>query len=87
VPPRIRWQERTTTSIIKIIFQKNYAGQRDAGPTRGFAASPEVGSGATVGILQIEYHRIQASSQDKGHGVHPRAATRTTAPDHATPLR
>jgi hypothetical protein len=30
---------------------------------------------STVGTLKIEYPRIQALSQDKQQGVHPRAAT------------
>jgi hypothetical protein len=45
VPPRVCWQECTTTSTINIRFQKNCVGQRDVGPTRGFSASSEVGQG------------------------------------------
>jgi hypothetical protein len=35
----------------------------------------------SVGILQTGYPRIQASSQDKEHGVHPCATTCPTALD------
>jgi hypothetical protein len=45
------------------------------GPTCGFAVSPNVGSGASVGTLKIGYPRIQALSQDKEQDVHPCAAT------------
>jgi hypothetical protein len=39
---------------------------KDVGPIRGFVASPEVGSGATVGTLRTGYPRVQASNQDNG---------------------
>jgi hypothetical protein len=39
------------------------------GFTCGFAASPEVGPGATVGTLQAGYPRVQALSQDEGQDV------------------
>jgi hypothetical protein len=42
--------------------------EKDVGPTYGFAASPEVGPGTTVGTLQTGYRRLQASSQDKEGG-------------------
>jgi hypothetical protein len=45
------------------------------GPTCGFAASPEVGPGASVGTLKTRYPRIQALSQYKEQGMHSRAAT------------
>jgi hypothetical protein len=45
------------------------------GPTCGFAASPDVGPGAFVGTLKTGYLHIQALSQDKELGVHPRAVT------------
>jgi hypothetical protein len=35
--------------------QDNRAGRRRVDPTYGFATSPKVGSGATVGTLQIGY--------------------------------
>jgi hypothetical protein len=41
------------------------AGRRRVSPTCGFVASPEVGSGVTVGTLQTGYSYIHASSQDK----------------------
>jgi hypothetical protein len=37
---------------------------KDVGLTRGFAASPMVGPGATVGTLRTGYPCVQASSQD-----------------------
>jgi hypothetical protein len=46
-------------------IQDNRARHRRVSPTYGFAASPKVGSGATVDILQAGYPYIQASSQDK----------------------
>jgi hypothetical protein len=48
-------------------------GKRDVGPTYEFAASSEVGPGATIGTLHTGYPRVQASSQDKEWGMHPRA--------------
>jgi hypothetical protein len=44
--------------------QKAWTG-KDVGPTFEFAASPGVGSGATVGTLRTRYPRVQAPSQDK----------------------
>jgi hypothetical protein len=44
--------------------QKGYTG-KDAGPTRGFTASPGVGPGATVGTLKTGYPCVQAPSQDE----------------------
>jgi hypothetical protein len=35
----------------------------------------------TIGILQTGYHSVHASSQDKEHDVHPRAATCPAALD------
>jgi hypothetical protein len=55
--------------------QDNRAGRQKIGPTCGFAASPEVGSGASIGTLKTGYPHIQALSQDKEHVMHPRAAT------------
>jgi hypothetical protein len=37
--------------------QKGCTG-KDAGPTRGFVASPRVGQGATVGTLKTGYPRV-----------------------------
>jgi hypothetical protein len=54
------------------------------GPTCGLATSPEESLGATVDTLQTGYPRIQASSQDKEQGVHPRAATYHVALDHTS---
>jgi hypothetical protein len=62
-------------------------GERDVGPTYGFLASPEVGPRATVSIPQTGYPHVQTSSQDRGQGVNPRAATRLLIPDRYTPLR
>jgi hypothetical protein len=45
------------------------------GPNCGFAASPEVGPGASVGTLKTRYPHIQALSQYKEQGMHSRAAT------------
>jgi hypothetical protein len=50
-------------------------GEKDVGPTCGFTTSPEVGLRATVSTLHTRYPRVQASSQDKGQGMRPRAAT------------
>jgi hypothetical protein len=52
----------TSTAKQKV---DNRAGHRRVGPTCRLVASPEVGPGATVGILQTGYSYIQASSQDK----------------------
>jgi hypothetical protein len=49
-------------------------GETDVGPTCGFIASPEVGQGATVGTMQTGHPHVQASKQDKGQDMHPRAA-------------
>jgi hypothetical protein len=62
-------------------------GKKDVGPTCGFAASLEVGLGATVDTLQTGYLCVYASREDKRQGICPRAATRPTALDHATLLR
>jgi hypothetical protein len=59
--------------------------ERDVGPTCEFTASPEVGPGATIGTLQTRYPRVQASSQDSGQDVHPRAATHPATPGRPTP--
>jgi hypothetical protein len=61
--------------------------EKDVGPTYGFAASPEVGPGTTVGTLQTGYRRLQASSQDKEGGVQPRAVMYPAAPKSASQLR
>jgi hypothetical protein len=45
------------------------------GPTCGFAASPEVGPGASIGTLKTGYPHTQALTQDKEQGVHPHVAT------------
>jgi hypothetical protein len=50
--------------ILTYKTQKGCTGN-DAGPTCRFAASPEVGLGATVGTLKIGYPRIQAPSPDE----------------------
>jgi hypothetical protein len=50
-----RRQGRTTDSTAKVKFQKSWAGKRYVGPTCGFAASPEVGPGPTIDILQTRY--------------------------------
>jgi hypothetical protein len=39
--------------------------RKDAGPTRGLAASPGVGPGGTVGTLKTGYPHVQALSQDE----------------------
>jgi hypothetical protein len=39
--------------------------EKDVGPTRGFTASPGVGSGATVDTLKTRYPCVQALSQDE----------------------
>jgi hypothetical protein len=39
--------------------------EKDVGPTRGFAASPGVGPGATVDTLKTRYPCVQALSQDE----------------------
>jgi hypothetical protein len=44
-------------------------GEKDVGPICGFAASLEVGLGATVGTLQTRYSHVQVLSQDKEWGV------------------
>jgi hypothetical protein len=49
-----------------------------------FAAYPEVGPGASIGTLKTGYPRIQALSQGKEQGVHPRAATQAIASDHTS---
>jgi hypothetical protein len=56
-------------------ISEKLCGERDVGPTCGFTASTKVGSGATVGTLHTRYPRVQASSQDKEQGMHPRVAT------------
>jgi hypothetical protein len=38
----------------------------------------------TVGTLKIEYHRIQALSQDNESDVHPRATAQAVASDHTS---
>jgi hypothetical protein len=43
-----------------------------------------VGLVGTVSTLKTGYPRIQALSQDKEHGVHPRAATYIVALDHTS---
>jgi hypothetical protein len=62
-------------------------GNRYVGPNCGFAASPEVSPGATVGTLQTGYPYVQASRQDKEQGMHRRVATCPTALDPASPPR
>jgi hypothetical protein len=69
--PRESWvathQPRcTTTSESQHIKTQKVARGKDVGPTHGFASSPEVGPGATVGTLRTGYPRVQASSQDNG---------------------
>jgi hypothetical protein len=54
---------------------------KNVGPTCRFAASPEVGSGATVGTLQIEYPRVQAPGQSRKQGVQPHAAACPVVPN------
>jgi hypothetical protein len=56
-------------------------------PTCGFVASLEVGLGATVDTLQIEYPNIQASSQDKEKGMHPCTDMSPATPNPASLLR
>jgi hypothetical protein len=63
--PRVRWQRRTTAPTAKMKYQKSCVGKKDVGPNCGFAASPEVSLGATVGTLQIGYPRVQATCQDE----------------------
>jgi hypothetical protein len=63
MPPHVHWWNRTTalkpssTNIVKA------ARGKDIGPTCGFAASPEVGSGVTVGTLQTGYLYAQDLTQ------------------------
>jgi hypothetical protein len=71
VAMRPQRQGRTTASTTKVKIQNSWVGHRYDGPTYGFATSPEVGTGATVGPLQIGYPRIQASSQDMEQDVLP----------------
>jgi hypothetical protein len=40
-----------------------------------------------VGTLKNRYPRIQALSEDKEQGVHPRAATQAVASDHTSLMR
>jgi hypothetical protein len=56
---------------------------KGAGPTHGFAASPEVGPGATVITLKTGYPRVQASSQRrKAIWAHMLACPATPIPWH-----
>jgi hypothetical protein len=61
---------------IKISTYKTQKGctGKDVSLTRGFAASPGVGPGATIGTLRTGYPHVQAPSQDKrqGGGACPR---------------
>jgi hypothetical protein len=52
---------------VKVRFQKSRAEKRYVGPTCGFAASPEVGLGATVGTLQTGYptYKLQVKTKSK----------------------
>jgi hypothetical protein len=43
-----------------------------------------VGPGASVDTLKTGYPHIQALSQDKEQGVHPRATTQAVALDHTS---
>jgi hypothetical protein len=74
-PPCVRWQGRTTASRYQGTKFKKAAREKDAGPTSGFATSPEVGPGDIVGTLQTGYPRIQALSQDKGQDICSRVPT------------
>jgi hypothetical protein len=65
----------STPSTANKKVQDSQVGRLGFGPTYRFAASLEVGMGASIGILKTGYPRIQALSQDKEQGVHPRAAT------------
>jgi hypothetical protein len=56
-------------------------GKRYVGSTYGFATSPKVGSGATVGTLLTGYRRIEASSQDMEQRMHLHTAMYHIAPD------
>jgi hypothetical protein len=49
--------------------------RKNAGPTRGFLASPGVGPGATVGTVKIGYpaYKLQVKTKDK-MGVHARVS-------------
>jgi hypothetical protein len=67
------WSWRDNFQEKKIL--DNQAGRRRVDATCGFTTSPEVGPGATIVTLQIGYPYVQASSQDKRRGMHPRAAT------------
>jgi hypothetical protein len=60
-PPRVQWQGRTVASRPpKYEIQKKLRGKMYVGPTYGFAASPKVGPGATVGTPRTRYLRVQA---------------------------
>jgi hypothetical protein len=58
VATRLRHQGRTNASTTKVKIQDSQAGRRYDGPICGFAISPEVGLGATVGTLQTGYPRV-----------------------------
>jgi hypothetical protein len=73
-PLRIHWH-RTTTSKFQDTISRKAAREKDVDPTCGFAASPEVGPGTTIGTPQTGYPRVQAPSQDEGQDVPSRAPT------------
>jgi hypothetical protein len=83
----VLWQRRTTTPTTKMKFQKSCTGKKDAGPTCGITASPEVGPGATVGAPQTGYPCVQASSQRKEQDVQPRTTTCPAALEPASQPR
>jgi hypothetical protein len=58
--------------ILRYKIQESSA-RKDVGPTRGFAATSEVGPGATVSTLPTGYPCIQALNQDKGQDMCPHA--------------
>jgi hypothetical protein len=68
-PPHVHWQGCPTASKYHGTKFRKAAREKDVGPTREFAASPEVGSGATLGTPQTGYPCIQALSQDDGQDV------------------
>jgi hypothetical protein len=48
-PPGVHWQDHPTALKYQGTKFRKATREKDVGPTRGFAASPEVGLGATVG--------------------------------------
>jgi hypothetical protein len=77
--PRLHWQGHPTTSKYHGTKFRKAAQEKDVGPTHRFTEYPEVGSGVTIGTLQIKYPHVQALSQDKGQDV---CSHVSTCPQH-----